>query len=242
MPFLYVRPDRDTVNTGDTVRYFFIAGDNNLKVDSVFGFYYYFETDYFKIRVQKSVPLESDLGTIPRLIHQSVNSLYPPGYGDYFINLLIARKDQDNSYLFSDTIGYAEILVVDSSGVNNNYYPGLRDVKAITAGGYPISLNVSISPIHIISYSNSTGIINNDFNPPNIFPNPFSDELGISHLPIEEVSIKIYSLEGKVIYSNVTHSISKIKIDLREESEGMYVLEIRNSQNQTHRKKIIKTN
>ncbi len=71
-----------------------------------------------------------------------------------------------------------------------------------------------------------------------IYPNPVSDYLNIVSDNIEDIEfIKIYSYDGKLIYSDIKNNN---KIDCRSLKNGVYFIEI-TTENNTSRKRFIKT-
>ncbi|MFH1004849.1 MAG: M43 family zinc metalloprotease [Bacteroidota bacterium] len=127
-------------------------------------------------------------------------------------------------------------------------------LETVPLASYSSATNALIKFRHICDYENNlyvddinvTGIIGvNELNLDNIisiFPNP-SDEnifVNFSIFDLGKVDVKVYNLVGEVI-ANVTDNISvpkKIKINLAEQSNGIYFVEIR-TENKSITKKLI---
>lgn len=77
----------------------------------------------------------------------------------------------------------------------------------------------------LISGNNSSSVENNKANKIKIFPNPASDYIIIKG--INNASVNIYSLTGKVLHTQSIYS-DKNRISLSNFSKGIYILQLKN--------------
>ena len=82
-------------------------------------------------------------------------------------------------------------------------------------------LNICLTPV-------ITGINQNETNNTvSIYPNPTSNIVTIDLNSIDNIeNITLMDVQGKIVYQNKTINQSKIKIDLNNNSEGIYILKV----------------
>jgi hypothetical protein len=115
------------------------------------------------------------------------------------------------------------LIAFDSVGF---YYPCMqkKDVVQLNKRDVPASINFTPS-----------GSLNIQ-----IYPNPTFSEITITNLGVSEHTISLYSIDGKKILSK-TSTENNISFNLDSLSEGIYILEIKNSSGIVQQK-IIKSN
>ena len=236
IPYFSCLPDRDSAMTGDTVRFNFILGDNGVLVDSIFGLAFWLAADSTFLSssemVIKREVVESDFGTTSDQV--KILSAVSP----HDIAMMTSRRDQQNSYFFQDTIGFADIIITDSSGGNVDLNFILLSFKAITAGGFPVDFQFNTKPLHISSVINKVPEYN--FSKTTIYPVPAREELVIDQIPFNAVTVQLFNYEGKEVYSGFSNYKTQVRLSLEGYAPGIYVLLMRNNENQTSSRKFIK--
>ncbi|MBP6334892.1 MAG: T9SS type A sorting domain-containing protein [Bacteroidia bacterium] len=221
LPYFSVLPDQDSATTGDTVRFHFIIGDNGISVDSIFGLAFNLEWDSLGTWDIAYGPwanaMNSDLGSLGNL------RVSNPQISMLRNTFLVARRDLQNAYFVQDTIGYMDLIVLDSSSGNLELNIELLAFKAITAGGYPIEFQYNTRPVYLSSLINKTPETN--LEKINIYPIPAKDLLTIDNLPALDLTVEVFNVEGKICYSTVSHNLPKLSINLEELSKGFYVVQ-----------------
>ena len=236
LPYFSCLPDRDSATTGDTVRFYFILGDNGVVIDSIFGLAFFLTFDpSFTMDIGKVLDkeiIDSDLGSLPNQLALLTGS----SWGD--LAIMTSRRDLQNAYFVQDTIGYADIIILDSTSGNIDLTLTLLSFKAITAGGFPIDFQFNTKPVHLRSIINSVPEA-----PETIFtmyPVPAKDQLILDQLPAEVFLIQIYNYEGKLSYSEYSRSASSIVLNLEGYSPGLYLLMIKDAKDKMLTRKFVK--
>ncbi len=236
LPYFSCLPDRDSALTGDVVRFHFIIGDNGVSVDSIFGLAFNLGWDSLSTWDMALGPwayaMTSDLGAISdlRVLNPKVLGLRN--------TLLVARRDLQNSYMVQDTIGYMDLLILDSTSGNIELNINLLAFKAITAGGFPIEFQYNTKPVHLRSLINKTS--ETYLEKINLYPVPAKDVLIIDNLPPKDLSILVYNSEGKECYSVFTNSFSKLNINLEGYSKGLYLIQLLDKGRAVQTRKFVK--
>lgn len=73
-----------------------------------------------------------------------------------------------------------------------------------------------------------------------IFPNPAFQDININIKETGRFYIKLFSLEGKLVFEETTQGNTPLKIDMRSLARGLYNLEIVNFKGQSKALKLIK--
>ncbi|MBP6334890.1 MAG: T9SS type A sorting domain-containing protein [Bacteroidia bacterium] len=236
IPYFSCLPDRDSARTGDIVRYHFILGDNGVVVDSIFGLAFLLNFDtlptFSLAQHLNTVVIDSDLGSASDLRTQY--PLYPVSE----VELVCGRRDLQNAYFVQDTIGYADILIIDSTSGNIDLNLSLMSFKAITAGGYPVEFQYNTSPVHIRTFTTSV-----DENIPEnilIYPVPAKEFLIVDNLPSKQLEISVYNYAGQHILSNESNSSTKMEVDIKKFSSGIYFIQVSENGKLVSRQKFVK--
>lgn len=81
------------------------------------------------------------------------------------------------------------------------------------------------------SYSNTIAL-NSKFNGVGIYPNPFNNEFEISFYDalFFPINISVYNLTGQVIWSQVINNNTALKVSLKNQPKGMYLVKIEDPQ------------
>lgn len=81
------------------------------------------------------------------------------------------------------------------------------------------------------SYSNTIAL-NSKFNGMGIYPNPFNNEFDISFYDalFFPINISVYNLTGQVIWSQVINNNTALKISLKNQPKGIYLVKIEDPQ------------
>jgi len=236
LPYFSCLSDRDSAMTGDTVRFYFILGDNGIVIDSIFGLAFFIDFDLqdsfdVGLVLNKEI-ISSDLGTISdQLVFKMANTT-----SDFA--LMTGRKDLQNAYFVQDTIGYVDIQILDSMGGNIDLTMSLRSFKAITAGGFPIDFQFNTRPVHLRSFFTKVSELKED--KIKLYPNPVKDKLILDGLQNAEFEISIYNYEGKECYSGFNNKFSRLTIDTKEFNSGFYIITFRDETGQVSSRKFIK--
>lgn len=112
-------------------------------------------------------------------------------------------------------------LIIHNAEIANQYFQQF----AYRFGENGGSLHVSASSLNEIDI--------------NVYPNPFSEKINIiSAIPIKE--IKVFSVEGEIIYVRNKNISLKSTIDLLDLDEGLYILHLKNANGEVSYFKVIK--
>ena len=219
LPYFSVVPNRDTALAGDTIRVYFILGDNGIIVDSIFGLSFSLNpvlSQYWIMgNVISSGVFDSDLGTSSDLRY----GIYSPG-----INLLFARRDLQNAYSVQDTIGYFDFKIYDTLSYHTNIYFPVGAFKAITAGGFPVDFQFNSVPIYARSIIASLPELS--FNRITCSPNPAKEFITLNQLPKEDLTIQLFDAQGRLCFSGNTEFNHDYSIDLKSLQSGIFLLSI----------------
>ncbi|MBK6447262.1 MAG: T9SS type A sorting domain-containing protein [Bacteroidetes bacterium] len=233
VPYFSMLPDRDSIVAGDTVRIYFVLGNNGIAVDSIFGLA--FGLDPFpssiwrKGEVINNELLNSDLGLINELRY----GFYTPDFG-----ILYARKDLQNAYHVQDTIGFIDFKLFDTLSYNTDLEFSLSSFKAITAGGFPVDFQIQNATIYARSIIASSPELS--FNKITCSPNPAKESITLNNLPTEQLNIQLFNAQGKLCFSGKTKYSSNYSIDLKSLPSGIYMLNIFGSETGSFSRKFLK--
>lgn len=236
LPYFSCLPDRDSAQTGDTVRFYFILGDNGIIIDSIFGLAFFIGFDQFQSRdigrvVNKEI-ISSDLGNLPdQLVFKMAN--YPFDFA-----LMTGRKDLQNAYLVQDTIGFVDIEILDSTSGNIDLNMSLLSFKAITAGGFPIDFQFNTKPVHLRTLINEVPELNEE--KIKLYPNPAINKVKLEGLPSTDLSIQIYNFEGKHCAEFASSGKTELNINLQNYSAGIYLIRLSNGRDISFSMKFLK--
>ncbi len=141
--------------------------------------------------------------------------------GDYSINLKDYNFDRYDVYLVdNETVSYVNL---NTEECYQFHHSGEYDNERF----------------YLTFQSQTSGVTDNLSNNITVYPNPTSQFIKFAnHSNTEFESIKIHSANGKVCYLN-TQAKSVNKIDLSQFSNGVYFLEIKLSDGNTYRNRII---
>ncbi len=114
-------------------------------------------------------------------------------------------KNFENFHMVNDSVGYAISL--------SSIY------KTTNGGGTPI-IDVPVL------YEYQSGVSENEFNVINVYPNPVKDELNIAGIETEIIDLIIYSIDGKLVYSQKNFE-NKQSINVSFLLAGNYVVTIK---------------
>ncbi|MBP6334889.1 MAG: T9SS type A sorting domain-containing protein [Bacteroidia bacterium] len=222
IPFFSCLPDRDSAMTGDTVRFHFILGDNGVIIDSVFGLAFYLSFDSIQnsgmARVVNREIMNSDLGVISD--QRSIWNAFSPND----IGIMTSRRDLQNSYFMQDTVALVDILITDSTSGYIDLTLSLLSFKAITAGGYPIEFQFNTSPVHLRTFNTS---VDHTFQEKILlYPVPANEVLFVDNLPSRQLEISVYNYAGQNIMSMESNSSTRIEVDVKKFSSGIYFIQI----------------
>lgn len=232
LPYFSVVPDRDSAFSGDTVRIYFILGDNGIAVDSIFGLAFtlssYPSQFWRQGIVVNSNALNSDLG--------SVSDLRFGGYSQ--VALYFARRDLQNAYNVQDTIGYIDYKIFDTLSYHSMINFPVGSFQAITASGFPVDFQYNSIPLYARSIIASSQEI--QLNKISLSPNPASNQLTLDKLPEGDLSIQIFNTEGKLCYSEKISDTTSYQINLSNFTPGLYQLIMRNGNSLSVSRKFVK--
>lgn len=232
LPYFSVVPDRDSAFSGDTVRIYFILGDNGIAVDSIFGLAFTlnsYPSQFWRqgIVVNSNV-INSDLG--------SVSELRFGGYSQ--VALYFARRDLQNAYNVNDTIGYIDYKIFDTLSYHSIINFPVGNFQAITASGFPVDFHYNSIPLYARSIIASSPEI--QMNKISLSPNPATDQLTLDKLPEGDLSIQIFNTEGKLCYSEKISDTPSYQINLNNFIPGLYQLILRNGNSLSVSRKFVK--
>ncbi len=238
IPSFSCLPDQDSANIGDTVRFYFVLGENGFIIDSIYGIACNLILDslpsfnYYASRVNIT-NLDNDLSPVS---NQRFWTYHP---WTFHLSFLQARKDWQNSINIStDTIGFADVCIHDIYSPNPELRISCLGLKAITASGFPVELQYNTRSVYLrstvstISSDTSKSIL--------IFPNPFQDKINLKQLPEKNISIHIYDLTGKECIKMLTSNKREFEIPTRSLANGSYLLELKKEGISVFSKKFIK--
>jgi hypothetical protein len=218
-------PEKDTASIGDTIRFYFILGEDGNYLDSIFGIACNLTFDslpmistYAARRVNITM-IDSDLSSVS---NQQFWTYFPWAF---HLSFLMARKDLQNAFHVKDTIGYADVRIDDIYSSNTELRIRCMDMKAITAGGFPVDLQYNSKPVYLRSSLTSTNATS--FENIHIYPNPVQDHIILKHLPEKNISIHVYDLYGRDCLNTMSLNKSEIKIETFTFAEGAYLLELK---------------
>ncbi|MBP6334891.1 MAG: T9SS type A sorting domain-containing protein [Bacteroidia bacterium] len=236
LPYFSCIPDRDTVAIGDTVRFHYLLGNNGILVDSIFGLAFVMSygpngTNNLAWPFQ-NVAMSSDLGASTNLR----SGFFCCGFSP--INFFIARKDLQNAYLVKDTIAYTDLVITNSLSTNFSLTMILDKFKAITADGNPIAFQFMTSPLHIRTFNTTVDETNQESIL--IYPVPAKEFLIVDNLPSKQLEISVYNYAGQNIMAMESNSSTKIEVDIKKFSSGIYFIQVRENGNLISRQKFVK--
>lgn len=233
IPFFSMVPEQDTVFAGDTVRVYFILGDNGVIIDSIFGLAFQFDRVlsgfYGKIECIGAQHMDSDLGQSGDLNFLT----YLPNLGFMF-----SRKNLQNAYGVQDTIGYMDVKISDTLSAHSTINLTLASLKAITAGGFTVDFQINSLAISARSIIASSPEI--QLNKISISPNPASHQLTLNHLPENDLLIRIFNSQGKICISRATKTSNTLSLNLDNLDSGIYFIRISDSESNEFSMKFIK--
>ena len=102
--------------------------------------------------------------------------------------------------------------------------------------GYSSTINEAVTEGYIACVSSIEG---NELNGPdiiNVYPNPTKENIIISNIK-EELELKIYDLQGKIVLIKKVNNLSKV--NLSELSKGVYNLKFKGKKLEQSRKLVI---
>lgn len=126
--------------------------------------------------------------------------------------------------------------VINTESPEHYYYTsGTYDIQLIVKSNIEC-LDTLTKTEYITVTGNTTGIEDTkaEFK---IYPNPFKNSFVIENHKTEEITINIYNLTGKKIFTTLSNK-SKIFIDITEQSIGLYLVEIKSSEHKIIKKLI----
>jgi hypothetical protein len=200
---------------------------------------------YHHCLIQDMQPAGNNLphGVNPHFINSIASSTYQSNYGDYHLmqgsqcidwgdNACMSTSymflgDLDNNIpriLGNIDLGCYEFNPGNPNPLNNPYHKSMEN-KDMPAKENLVSSNLSLS----------------------VYPNPISSGqqpmlfLGEDNLYYEHtVDVKVYSLEGKQIYSK-TYSSGNITLDIPQLPAGIYVIHVQNQEGKVYNNKLVIT-
>lgn len=234
-PYFSLLPERDTVNSGDSIRVYIVIGSNGTIVDSIFGIAFSLLNDttfsgdvinYNAELMDSRLGLQSDL----RYYHRY---LFNPN-----VAFMSARRDLQNAYLVHDTIGYMELYIDTSLSQSMDVNFVITSFKAITAGGFPVDFQYDIRPIHANRIS--TGIKEKEAELIQLSPNPANENITLHNLPPVDLQIRIYDEQGKECYLGRSEKNQSLSINIEKLHKGIYLLICTDAENSIISKKFSK--
>jgi hypothetical protein len=230
---LYITPESDTINSGDTLRYFIIAGDSTDPIDSLCGIAFTGMWPWYSHIANGSsiIEMNSDLGIIGSDLYSLGRINNASGnFDSFFLN---CRTNGQDAYQINDTLGMF-LLILDSLSTIDSVNFAVFSSNAIKCNGETIPLNVVTRAVTI--NPGTVGINSKQRNPLYVYPNPASDLMYISFSKINVLNseIKIYNATGNLMLTKIT-SEKNIQLPIRELSNGIYFLSIQNSEGVFHK-------
>jgi len=235
LPSFSCIPNQDSITAGDTVRIYFVIGENGIPVDSIFGLAFKLNFDPQNIgnigRVINMEFIDSDIGNLVDQRTISINNYSA-------VSMMTGRKDLQNAYMVTDTLGFADIQIPVNAVGNENLLFSVQSFKAITAGGFTVDFQFNSRPVYIRPLINEVSELFED--KIILYPTPVNEIQTLKGLPETELELSIYNYEGKECYSGNTNKHSRISLQTELLSPGIYLLSITNPKGRKTTKKFIK--
>ncbi|HKR03964.1 MAG TPA: T9SS type A sorting domain-containing protein [Bacteroidia bacterium] len=219
-PDFILQPENDTVDPGDVMRFYVIAGSTSLPVDSVFGIAFLALYDYLNTDMNQPVVTisNSDFG-IPG------TNMSGAGLGMGEFRMVFCRTDSTNVYQLHDTLAVIELTA--NSGITSptSFSFQFFSFYSMTLSTSKVGFNLVSNPVMIdpalVNIKENT--LNNEIN---IFPNPVKHKIKIQSSTLEIEKIEIRNVMGEVIVHKALADIKNAETDLSNLENGMYFLKV----------------
>ncbi len=241
IPELKFSAINNTVQAGDTIRYYIILGSGSVPVDTIYGLA--FQTSY----AQAFEFTDAGLDFIDGQLGTSGTDFYTRFlmHGTSFVNLgaVWCRTDRHDVYnVINDTLGILEILTdptwTNVTPLNLN----MDEIKAVKFDEGIVDLNVTIDSV--IVYPLGSDIESMLDRTIRIYPNPVNSKLIIDGISsnMKPFKIELTNLFGvKILESKITelNSGNSTALDCSGFPNGTYFIKISDSANNLVRKIIL---
>jgi hypothetical protein len=210
-PILKLVCENDSLFPGDSSTINIILGSSSATIDSIYALAATINTNFFESMV---VDLTAQQFGYPGV------SLYQHFYStNSTSHFLIARNDHQNAIIAGDTIAKIRFHISPTA------WTGIKIVSctatALTALGYPVTLNIEGDSLYI---SSTTGINKIPDESIIIFPNPTSNYIHINAGNEKILSFKLIDNYGRVL--KCKNDIKTNGVEILDLSIGIYYVQI----------------
>jgi hypothetical protein len=217
-PELYIQPEKDTVVSGDVMRFYVIAGSASVPFDSVYGiaFYSWYNTSVIVWTPANFTLWNSDFGTVGTDLYAGASDTGMCG-----IRMAFCRLDSANVYQLHDTLGTIEFTSFPGMPISTTFTFQISSFYAMTASTSQVNFNLITYPVVINPAPVS---INEHQNPDaSVFPNPANNFLTLTNLKEGKKELIIYNLHGQKIKTLISYE-RNFRMPVNELDNGVYTL------------------
>jgi len=216
-----------------------ILGSTTTLIDSIYGLSidFYFRAD----SVPNYNPFPRSYLVPQSLLGDSAIDLYtyfschqndPPGR----TTLVLCRNNHLNVSMYQDTIAKVFFDLSSLSNINDTLRI-MSSANAITAGGFPVTLNI-LNDSALLAIPLNANPVDENQSTILLSPNPASDYLRLELKHESEIETGIFNLLGKSVLFNKSKG-KTVQIDISSLSNGVYFLRCNSEKNSVVRKFII---
>ena len=244
IPELKFSAANDSIAPGDTAVYYIILGSNTNSVDTIYGLAFSSNYNFQLSYVSPVLEFKNGQLGVQNTDLITSTSYFPPSSGSYLFSAMWCRTDRHDKYnILNDTLGILKIYIDPLLTTLSEFKLQIPELKALKFDQSEIQMNVVVDSVHI----DIPGVGVHEYFSEiiQVYPNPANSKLYFKIVGFkgENINLEIFSDIGENIISkeiSITESEEIQNIDVSDYSSGIYFLKVKNEDNISVQKFIIR--